>query len=299
MTASSTKWIAWFRLLRPPNLPTVPGDPLAGFVLASGIGGVWDIRAAWVALASLAIYASGLVLNDVADCEVDRRERPNRPLPSGAVKKSHALAAGLGLGILGVALAFPAGTPATAAAVLLFAVVLVYDFLMPRGSVAGVLVMGLCRSASVGLGIAAAGNLAWGRGIPWLAAAGTGLYIAAVSIMAAGETSSRRVGWLRWLPLAVLAAVLGGMAWASHSLTWLGLLLIALPLLATWDLGRRLGPEPGPSVLPPAIGGYIRALLLLQAAYCAMMPWTGLAAPVILLCLWPLSAIVSKKFYAS
>ncbi|MEI6809652.1 MAG: hypothetical protein WCN95_13100, partial [bacterium] len=126
-----------------------------------------------------------------------------------------------------------------------------------------------------------------------------GLYIAAVSFIAAGETSTRRIGWLRWLPLAVLVVVFGAMAWTSVAMTRLGWLLIALPLLATCDLGLRLGPEPGPAVVPPAIGGYIRALLLVQAAYCAMMPWTGFVAPVILLCLWPLSAIVSKRFYAS
>ena len=37
-------------------------------------------------------YTAGMILNDVADLEVDRRERPERPLPSGAVSRT-ALAA--------------------------------------------------------------------------------------------------------------------------------------------------------------------------------------------------------------
>lgn len=299
MSAAATLCTSWLRLVRPPNLPTVPGDPLAGFVLALGIGGTWDIRVLWVMLASLAIYACGLILNDVADYEVDLRERPKRPLPSGAVSKRHALLAGLILGAAGVSLAYQAGMMALVAASLVLTLVLVYDFLMPRGSVAGVIVMGLCRSASVVLGIAASGDLLWSNGMPWLAAAGTGLYISAVSFIAAGETSVRRLGWLRWLPLAVQVVVFGAMVSTSLVVTWLGLFLIALPLMATCYLGFRLGPEPCPAAVPPAIGGYIRALLLAQAAYCAMMPWTGFVAPVILLSLWPLSVIVSKRFYAS
>ncbi|MEI6810385.1 MAG: UbiA family prenyltransferase, partial [bacterium] len=135
MSAAATGWTSWLRLVRPPNLPTVPGDPLAGFVLALGIGGTWDIRILWVMLASLAIYGCGLILNDVADYEVDLRERPKRPIPCGAVRKLHALLAGLLLGAAGIALAYQAGMMALVAASLLLALVLIYDFLMPRGSV--------------------------------------------------------------------------------------------------------------------------------------------------------------------
>ncbi len=299
MSALSTGLVAWLRLLRPPNLPTVPGDPIAGLVLALGAGGAWDIRALWVVMAALAIYAGGLILNDVADYGIDRRERPGRPLPSGAVGRPLALAAGLALGVAGIALASLAGLPALVAACILSALVLIYDFIMPRGSFAGIIVMGLCRAMSVGLGIAAAGDLSWNRGMPWLAAAGTGLYIAAVSLIAAGEMDAMRVGRLRWLPLAVLLAVMGLMVVSSAGFSWSGALLAAIPVLAAWNLGRRLGPAPAPAAVPPTIGGYIRVLVLMQAAYCAMAPWTGPAAPVILLCMWPISAIVSKRFYAS
>ena len=35
----------------------------------------------------MAIYAAGIVLNDVFDYEIDRVERPGRPLPSGRVSR--------------------------------------------------------------------------------------------------------------------------------------------------------------------------------------------------------------------
>ena len=73
--------IPWLRLLRFPNLFTVPGDPLAGFFLA---GAAAPPGNALLAVgAALCFYVCGLVLNDLVDVGEDARERPGRPLPAG------------------------------------------------------------------------------------------------------------------------------------------------------------------------------------------------------------------------
>ena len=54
--------------------------------------------------AVVALYAAGMVLNDVCDVELDRRERPERPLPSGDVSVAAAALAGVALLAAGVAL---------------------------------------------------------------------------------------------------------------------------------------------------------------------------------------------------
>ena len=57
---------------------------------------------AWHALAALAIFAGGNVINDVCDVEVDRINAPTRPLPSGEVSTRAAVAwTGLLFGIGG------------------------------------------------------------------------------------------------------------------------------------------------------------------------------------------------------
>jgi 4-hydroxybenzoate polyprenyltransferase len=298
MTAAKTRRAAWVRLLRPPNLPTVPGDPLVGYLLAAAAGASVDWAVLWVMAAAAALYLCGLVLNDVADYEVDLRERPGRPLPSGAVTRWHGLIGGLAFGGCGVALASMAGPWAMRAAALVFILVLVYDFLMPRGTFAGIVVMGLCRAGSVGLGIAFSGRIA-GDAAPWLAAAGTGLYIVAVSKIAAGEMRVQRLGAARWLPALALAATFAAVIAARGTAHWPGLLLGGFALAVTWNVGRRLGPEPAPAVVPPAIGGFIRALILVQASLCALTPGWGSAAALALLCLWPLSALLGRRFYGS
>src|SRR6187402_3064887 len=100
----------WLQLFRAPNLFTVPGDPLAGYVLAAY--GAFE-PAVWLAVgASICLYAAGLLDNDLADLREDRAERPQRPLPSGAANpRTVALAAAVLTG-LGVLLAAMLGVPA-------------------------------------------------------------------------------------------------------------------------------------------------------------------------------------------
>ena len=87
---------------------------LAGWLL---VGGALTQPSGWLPLcgASMAIYAAGIALNDVFDYEIDRVERPNRPLPSGRVSRRFASVLGWGLLILGILLAGASGSLASLA----------------------------------------------------------------------------------------------------------------------------------------------------------------------------------------
>src|SRR5438552_3330559 len=94
---------AYLQLLRMPNLFTAMADIFMGFLIAHGSLEPWP-RLLSVLLVSSAIYLAGMVLNDWFDLEVDRVERPSRPLPSGRIPAQHALVLGV------VLLATAAGT---------------------------------------------------------------------------------------------------------------------------------------------------------------------------------------------
>ena len=68
------------------NLPTVWTNTLAGVTLA---GRRRRRRAAWLllALAFSLLYTGGMYLNDAFDRDIDARERPERPIPSGRVRR--------------------------------------------------------------------------------------------------------------------------------------------------------------------------------------------------------------------
>lgn len=285
----------WLELVRPPNLFTVPGDPLAGFVLAGG-GVDGDFRpAALVALAACLLYMAGLIWNDCADAREDARTRPGRPIPSGRVKRVHALAVAAALAVGAVALAWQATPSAGLVALLLSALILVYNFAARRQVAAGVITMGLCRGTSILLGAAAVRSGLQDNLLSWLAAAGIALYIIAVSVLAHGETHRQRLGVKPWLPAAAAALmfVLAGRSnvyAAGFAVTALAWLLLR---------GLALRGEPEPAEVQRAIGCMIRTLLLLQAGLCALMPETGLVPAMLLLAAWPLAALTGRWFYGS
>src|SRR2546427_505844 len=72
-------------LVRPPNVFTAVADSAAGLLLARRAGPVAGDPGLWCLAASACLYLGGIALNDYFDREVDAVERPERPIPSGAV----------------------------------------------------------------------------------------------------------------------------------------------------------------------------------------------------------------------
>lgn len=170
----------WPRLLRLPNFLTLPGDVLAGALLA---GAPLSPRILPAIAASVCLYSSGLLFNDLADASIDARERPERPLPSGAVTPSAVRTAATVLLLLGLLLALPAHSLPTAA--LLALAILLYDFAAKKSPFLGPLVMGLCRFLDLLLGSGPAAL----SPAPLAAAALLGLYIALVTALARREAA--------------------------------------------------------------------------------------------------------------
>lgn len=218
----------WLRLLRAPNLLTLPGDVLAGFLLAGGGNG----NGGWLRLvpaiaASACLYAAGLFFNDLADAATDAAERPDRPIPSGAVAPTAVRRAATVLLLLGILLAIPAR--ATPVAGLLALSILLYDFAAKKHPITGPAAMGLCRSLDLLLG-------APRPSAPVLAAALVlGGYICAVTALARREAD----------PASRITPALIGL-----------LLRLLLPLQSVLGLCAFLLPSP-----PPALPGLPLALL--------------------------------------
>jgi len=83
-----------FELARPGNavaagLLTFVGAFVAGGVLGTDLGGVLDRGAA--ALATVLAVGAGMAINDYFDRDIDRVNRPDRPIPRGAVSPREAL----------------------------------------------------------------------------------------------------------------------------------------------------------------------------------------------------------------
>lgn len=300
--ATVPPWRTWLQLVRAPNLFTVPGDPVAGYVLANF--GSADASLGLAVLASLCFYAAGLLLNDLADLEEDRRERPKRPLPSGAASPARVWMVAIGLSLAGVgALVATGKMAAVACGVALLASICAYNFYTKHLPVIGALNMGLCRTLSVFVG-ALTGPYGQNGGYPLAvpAALPLGAYIAAVTNLARHETRATVPVTARLLP-AICVAVLGfwgaGLAFNAPAKIPAAVPFLVATGCAGW-LALRMFRRPAPP-LPPLIGMHIRLLLPLQAAIAWLAdPWgAGGKCAVGLFCLWPVARVVSRWFYAS
>ena len=156
---------AYLQLVRLPNAFTAVADVAAGFLACGGVAGDWR-QGVLIAAASACLYSGGIVLNDVCDLDVDRRERPRRPLPSGRVALGWARILATLLLAAGLAIAAVATGASAAVAAILVGLIVLYNTWAKRVSVIGPLCMGSCRFANVVLGGTAAG----GASFPWIPA---------------------------------------------------------------------------------------------------------------------------------
>jgi 4-hydroxybenzoate polyprenyltransferase len=286
----------WARLVRIPTVFTILADVSAAYFLtAAGHQpvGRWLL----VVLAGVCLYWAGMIFNDVFDIEQDRRERPGRPLPSGAISRRAASLAGGGLMLGGIVLAtlsgwlpvagYEGGWLPACVAVILAAAVLLYDGPLKATPVAPV-AMGGCRMLSFLLGAspvvaAAAGpelSGVWGQVFPthiWGAAAGMGVYVMGVTLFARQEAN-----------VSSRAPLVGGLIVMT-----LGLIVIAMvPRLAAVDVRLAMPGEGRFGLLIALLGAtvLVRGVMVLGDPQPRRVQLTVRAA---LLTLIPLSAALA------
>lgn len=285
--------VALLQLLRFPNVFTAVADVAMGFLVTHGSlrpSGLFALLAA----ASCLLYLAGMVLNDVFDVEVDTKERPNRPIPSGRVTLASATLLGwslLACGVLSGCLAgYLAGSWRTGiVAMLLAACVVLYDWTLKRTPLAPFL-MGACRMFNVLLGMSLAGGFglvtsATSQPAPrmltapeWMIAIGIGIYIVGVTMFARTEArASARIQLA-----GGVFVMLAGMAILASLPRWLDaagpLTLLVEPrkwyalwtVLAVMILWRCVAAvvEPLPARVQPAVRNAVQSIIVLDAAVC-------------------------------
>ena len=206
-------------------------DVLASSAIAQVALGVDVVRAM---VASVLIYGAGMVWNDIADRELDLKQRPERPLPSGDLSMGFAVIFGLLLLGGGIGL-----SPCPTHHGLIAGLVLVYDFLGKRLEWLGALNMGVLRALNLSTGLFLAGDAIpdEARRALLIAALCYGIYIVAVTFVGIFEDTpsvrGRTVATVQAAPpLAAFAGicVVQGAFWPAPAIA-------SLPAL--WFLRRN------------------------------------------------------------
>ncbi|WP_337174636.1 UbiA family prenyltransferase [Paludisphaera sp.] len=287
------------QLVRLPNVFTAPADSLAGWLIVGGA--LADLRG-WLPVggASMCLYAAGMALNDWYDLEVDRAERPDRPLPSGAVPVGLAATIGWGGLVAGLALASLAGPAMIIAGMLALAIVF-YDAWAKKTWV-GPWAMGACRGLNLLMGIVAA--RAPDRPAAWVGAFAFGLFVAGVTWISrseafGGATRNLRLGlWLQRVAVVLLGvAVLTLADPLDRAATFAGVFVLAAVAFKVFAAGARALREPSPGMVQRAVKTGVLALVWLDvalvAAACGPVPALAVAA------FWIPAYLLARVLYAT
>lgn len=262
------------RLGRVSNLPTVTSNVLAAVALSGGHPS--QVQLVLVCVAMSLMYVAGMFLNDAFDREIDARERPERPIPSGQVRAAQVFDAGFAMLFAGIALtavvALLAGTGVRGplCAVVLAALIVGYDA-YHKENPASPIVMGLCR-----VGVYATAAFTVTRRVDSALVGGMAAllcYLIGLTYIARQENLSKVANL--W-PLAVMAVPAwlafptegSTLAWISYG-AWIWMVGVALLMI----IGRKIRD---------AVGLMIACIALLDATFAVNQgfPLLGLYAVV-------------------
>lgn len=283
----------YLQLVRLPNVFTALADICLGALATGALPERWGTFVLLL-LASACLYSGGMVWNDYFDLEQDRRERPQRPIPSGRVSRTVAARLGAGLLAVGLVCAGLSGWRAegqrwlpVVLAGLLVSAILLYDAWLTR-TWAGPVGMGSCRFLNVLLGFTVA-DADWLGVYPAMV---VGVYVIGITWFARTEARhSQRAALgsaaavmlaalLLALPLPVLPADSIGPRPTSPLFPYL---LVALGFLVGIPAGHAIA-QPTPARVQAAVKRAIFGLVVLDALLASALAGTiGLAILALLL----------------
>ncbi len=287
----------YIRLLRPANIVTSVADALAGIAIAGYFSkdyfALWGIAPViFACTCSAALYAGGIVFNDVFDAPLDAVERPERPIPSGQVSIGKASLLAMGYLIVGIIAGFLVNGLTGYLAVMIAGFVLLYDRFTKHNLLLGPISMGLCRGLNllVGISIVPLALYEWVQlGLIPL------IYIFAITLISQGEVHG---GGKSKLYTATILYLLVGIAlirfsWNKGNALLAIAFIIAFLIMIMRPLLRALKDPSGPNIGKAVKTGVI-GIILLDAAWAAASGEWILA--VVIVALLPLSLWLGARF---
>jgi 4-hydroxybenzoate polyprenyltransferase len=138
-------------LVRLPNLFTLPSNVLVGYFMVSSMAMTSYGQILLLVTISILLYCVGLILNDLCDYSIDKKERPDRPLASGKVSRRAAVGLVVTFSTLALALSFIINITTFVISSILLITIFAYDKILKK-TPAGPFTIGAARVMNVLLG---------------------------------------------------------------------------------------------------------------------------------------------------
>jgi 4-hydroxybenzoate polyprenyltransferase len=290
--------------MRPANIVTAWADILAGFAVTDLVF-IWlesqgtqfgffeHQKLLWLLLSTTGLYGGGVVFNDVFVAELDKIERPERPIPSGRASYFGAVVLGSVLLLGGIIAAFQVASFSGKLAIVIAIAALNYDKIAKHNPIIGPINMGLCRGLNLILGMSAALGAVY---LNWTICLIPIIFISAITMISRSEVSGGNKGTILFggvLFGVVIVFILSLPIYSDYSpihgipyLVFFGYMVFR-PLLKAYK-------DPNPANIKASVRGGILGLIPMDAAIGA--GYAGWIYGLIILLLLPISILFAKRF---
>jgi 4-hydroxybenzoate polyprenyltransferase len=217
-----------------------------------------------------------MILNDYCDREIDSKDRPSRPLPSGRIRPNRAFNAYVFLSIAGIALACGTGACSAIIAIALVVMIYLYNKALKKTPVAPI-AMGSCRFLNILLGASYVANdsaelISFPPVSIWVAAS-IGTFICGLTWFARNEASKSRQSNLILSTLLITVGILvlasTGYVFSLANPIGIAVLIIAVSIPAMYRVSAATA-APTALKVQQAVRALIQSLILFDAAVCIL-----------------------------
>ncbi len=243
-------------------------------------------------ISTIGLYGGGIVFNDVFDADLDKVERPERAIPSGAISKKEATLLGIILLSIGCLAAFAFSVRSGIIAFLILVFALVYNKYGKHHAFFGPLNMGICRGMNLLLGVSIVSislQSFYFLGLIPL------IYIFSITMISQGEVHGSNRNKLytgAFLYLIVIGAILYS-AFLRQNIFYAALFLILFAGMIFRPLFTAI-KEPVGKNIGKAVKAGVISLILMDAAWASAYGQIFFA--MLIAILLPLSLWLAKRF---
>lgn len=283
--------------MRPANIVTAIADVLAGVAISAYFlqytNEIYNlVPVVILCFSTVGLYGGGVVFNDVFDANLDKTERPERPIPSGLITKAEAIFLGLSLLCTGIILAFFVNSTAGFLSLSITASALAYDKWGKHLSLLGPINMGLCRGLNLLLGVSIIPSSIHST---WFVALVPIIYIASITMISRGEVHGGSKSTLYSASILYMVVLMSIFYLSVLNGNLLYTFLFLIPF--TWMIFKPLLTaikEPIGKNIGRAVKAGVIALILMNAAWAAAFGALYLA--LIIVILLPVSIKLGRIF---
>lgn len=290
----------YFLLIRLPNLFTLPSNILVGFAIASSLTLTITslVQVLLLVTISILLYCVGLVLNDLFDYNIDKKERPDRPLASGKISRKIAIVLVTIFSVIALGLSILVSVPTFGISLVLIALIFGYDKYL-KNTQAGPFIIAAARMMNVMLGTSASFNNI--DSFPQFVILVFVLTITFVYVSLIGFISKYEVqGFSENIKLYLIRVVIAGIISSITLFTFIGffkyesLIILALFLFIMTKAVYRIENKDSKGI-QQCIQKMIMSIIVLDSTYLSGI--IGLAVGLAVLLLIAPLLIMSRKMY--